>query len=387
LDKVFPLIGVICLFAGWSSVALGSFTAPLAWQASADSSVVGYEVHFGTDGQQLTNVLAVGTNAAATIAGLEAQTPHFFVANSVDRAGDQSPFSNEVAFIGVDASAGDSLYFPLLPSGYSRNPIVYRLPKNAPAGVSINPANGFLSWQPGDAYSFTTNFINVEISNPSDIAVNFTETVEIIVEGSLNLQVGAVAVQAGQTGSLPLTVTTSSTVTNLQFAMNWPADQLLNPTLTFSPPFVSGSLQVQDGLLIASLQTAADQPFSGSAQVGQINFQTAADQPQSILCSLPSAGSSASTVDGLAYGNVTVQPGEVVIVGNQPMLRPQASGSDTGRSLSLYAIPGSYQLWYSTSLLDPVTWQPAFSYEQTNVVQTVTLDDTLPVVFYRLQQL
>lgn len=387
LGKVFCLIGGLYLFLGWSSAALASFTVPLAWQVSADSTVVGYEVHYGTDGRQFTNVLAVGTNGAATIAGLEAGTPHFFVANSVDRAGDPSPFSNEVVFIGADASAGASVQFSLLPPGYSRDPLRYRLPKNAPAGVSINPTTGFLSWQPGDVYSFTTNFINVEISNPRLADVGFTETVEIVVGGSLNLQVGAVVVPAGQTGSLPLTVSASATVTNLQLALNWPADQLLNPTLTCSAPFVSGSLQMRNGLLIASLQTTAAQPFSGSGQVGRIDFQTARGQPLSPLCLLPFAGSSANAVDGSAYGNVTVQPGEVVIVGNQPTLCPQASESNPGRTLSVYAMPGSYQLWYTTSLVAPVTWQPAFSYQQTNAVQTVTLDDALPVVYYRLQQL
>ena len=181
LGKVFRLIGVLYLLLGWSSAALASFTVPLAWQVSTNSEVMGYEVHYGTDGRQLTNVLSVGTNGVATIAGLEAETPHFFVANSVDRAGDPSPFSNEVVFIGADASAGASVQFPLLPPDYSRDPLRYRLSKNTPAGVTINPTNGFLSWQPGDVYSFTTNFIKVEISNPRLADVGFTETVEIVV--------------------------------------------------------------------------------------------------------------------------------------------------------------------------------------------------------------
>jgi hypothetical protein len=35
----------------------------------------------------------------------------------------------------------------------------------------------------------------------------------------------------------------------------------------------------------------------------------------------------------------------------------------------------------------PVTWTPLTTYEQTTVAQTVSLDSSEPVIFYRLQQL
>ena len=78
--------------------------------------------------------------------------------------------------------------------------------------------------------------------------------------------------------------------------------------------------------------------------------------------------------------------GEVVLVGADPLLRPQADASH-GRVLSLFAPVGTYELQYATSLVPPAVWTPLMTYQQTNVVQTVSLDSAQPVIFYRLRQL
>ena len=118
--------------------------------------------------------------------------------------------------------------------------------------------------------------------------------------------------------------------------------------------------------------------------MAQITFQSAPGQPSTIL-SIPATAAFGSTADGAAYANVVTQPGEVVVVGAQPLLRPQ-SDPVLGRTISLYANPGTYELQYATSLTQPVTWTPLTTYQQTNVVQTVSLDSANPFIFYRLQQ-
>ena len=120
--------------------------------------------------------------------------------------------------------------------------------------------------------------------------------------------------------------------------------------------------------------------------MAQVNFQAVSDQASTVIYSLPASAAAGNTADGTAYANVSAQAGEVVVVGNQPMLRPQANAG-TGRTLTLYANPGNYQLLYTTSLLAPVTWTPLMSYQQTNAAQSVSLDPTIPAVFYQLQQL
>ena len=156
--------------------------------------------------------------------------------------------------------------------------------------------------------------------------------------------------------------------------------------MSFVPPIVAGSLTSKVAKLVIQLQTAPDQPFTGANQVAQVNFQAASDQASTVIYSLPASSASGATADGTAYANVSAQAGEVVVVGDQPLLRPQANAA-AGRTLTLYANPGNYQLLYTTSLTAPVIWTPLMTYQQTNAAQSVSLDPTIPAVFYQLQQL
>jgi hypothetical protein len=144
-------------------------------------------------------------------------------------------------------------------------------------------------------------------------------------------------------------------------------------------------LQVRNGLLVAQVQIPAGAAVGGRMQqVGLITFLSTSNLPSTAIYCLSFAAAGGSAVGGSSYVNVSAEPGEVVVVGNQPLLRPQAAG--TGRGLSLHANPGAYQLLCATSLAAPVTWAPVLTYQQTNVVQTVSLDPTIPLAFYQLLQ-
>ena len=321
----------------------------------------------------------------ANIPDLVENTTYFFAAKAHDSSGNQSDFSNEAAFAGVRATPEGNLRLRTLPKDFTSDPLLFSLDASAPPGATINPTNGVIAWTPGHAYASTTNYLNVFVTDTVNPALSLPETVMVIVSDYLEIQLGSTAVSAGQGASLPLTVAASGSVTNVQITLNWPADQLLNPTLSFVPPIVAGSLQSQDGQLLIQLQTAPDQPFTGASQVAQVNFQAVSDQASTVIYSLPASAAAGATADGTAYANVSAAAGEVVVVGSQPLLRPQANAG-TGRTLTLYANPGNYQLLYTTSLSAPVTWLPLMSYQQTNAAQSVSLDPTLPAVFYQLQQ-
>jgi hypothetical protein len=192
-------------------------------------------------------------------------------------------------------------------------------------------------------------------------------------------------VSAGQAGSLPLTLTASSSVTNVQVTLNWPTGTLLNPTLGIASPFISGSLQSQNNQLVIALHTAPGQSFTGSGQVAQVNFRTLS-APTTVILSIPAAAAAGNTPAGTAYANAQAQAGEVVVVGAQPLLRPQTTAGG-GRALSLYANPGSYELQATASLAAPVTWTTLTMCQLTNAAQRVALDAANPIIFYRLRQL
>lgn len=371
--------------AGLPLSATASVSANLTWTASPDTNVTGYNIYFGAASHQYTNSVAVGNVTNAVIPGLLADTTYFFAAKAHNSAGVESDFSNEAAFAGLAATPDASLRLKTLPVNFTGNPLIYSLDATAPAGATINPTNGTVYWTPGRAYASTTNYINVTITDTVNPALSLSETLLITVSDYLEFQLGATAVSAGQAGSLPLSVAASSSVTNVQVTLAWPGTSLLNPTLTFVPPIISGTLQTQNNQLVIQLQTDPNQPLIGTNQVAQVNFQSALGQPSTIF-SIPASTATGSTADGANYANVVTQAGEVVVVGTAPLLRPQA-GTGHGRTLSLFAKPGNYQLQYTTSLAAPVIWTPLMNYQQTSVAQTVALDPSAPVIFYRLQQL
>ncbi|HEX4349693.1 MAG TPA: fibronectin type III domain-containing protein, partial [Verrucomicrobiae bacterium] len=348
--------------------AFASVNAQLSWVASSDPSVAGYNIYYGSTSRGYTNMVAVGNVTNAMIPGLAQNTTYFFAAKARNSTGTQSAFSNEAAFAGVNGTPNGTFRLKTLLNSTNTDPLVYSLDASAPPGATINSNTGAISWTPGLAYASTTNYISVIVTDTANPALNTSETFLVVVGDYLSCQLGATAVYAGQPASLPLIVTSSSTVTNIQIAVAWPGSSLLNPILAFSSTNITGSIQSQNNQLVIQLQTSADQPLTGTNQVAQVNFQAAPGQSSGIL-NIPVTAATGNTAAGSAYANVVASSGEVVVVGTQTILRPLADPV-LGRTLSVYANPGTYQLLYTTSLTSPVNWTPLMTCQQTNAVQT-----------------
>jgi sulfur relay (sulfurtransferase) complex TusBCD TusD component (DsrE family) len=70
----------------------------LAWSASADPTVVGYNLYYGGASQTYTNLVAAGGLTTATVSGLLPGATYFFAATAVDSVGLASVFSNEISY-------------------------------------------------------------------------------------------------------------------------------------------------------------------------------------------------------------------------------------------------------------------------------------------------
>jgi hypothetical protein len=365
--------------------AAAQVTARLTWNASSDTNVTGYNVYYGGASRQYTNSIGVGGVTNAVIGPLAEETVYFFAAKSHDAAGNESPFSNEAALCGFTVVPTVFVQQSVLATNLTGDQLSFSLTSDAPAGADIDATNGVFEWGPGLEYASTTNVVTVLVTDNSNPGLSFAETLLIKVTDYLELGVGSATVQTGQSGSLPLTVTASDTLTNLQMAMAWPADRLGTPTLSLLPPAVGGSVQAQNGGLVVQLQFPPGQTFPEATTVAQLNFQAQAGMSSAFL-NLRVNGLAGTKTDASGFSNVGSQGGEVVMVGNNPLLRPQ-SAPGAGRTLTLFGNPGAnYQLQFTTNLIPPVVWQPAANHQQGSVTESVPVDDSQPVIYYRVQQ-
>ncbi len=75
-----------------------ALSVTLAWDASPDATVAGYNVHYGTASGHYTTALNVGKQTTAQVSGLQAGQTYFFVVTAYDNTGLESDPSNEVSY-------------------------------------------------------------------------------------------------------------------------------------------------------------------------------------------------------------------------------------------------------------------------------------------------
>lgn len=366
--------------------ALGSINTEIAWYPSEDTNVTGYNIYLGTNSHTYAQMISVGNVTNAIIGNLQSGTTYFFSIKSHNADGIEGSFSSETLFAGYATTPTSSaLRMKTFPCSLKQDQLLFSLAPGAPAGVSINPTNGIVSWLPGYEDANTTQSFIVIITDLTHPSASTQVTIVVTVSDYLQMKLASVPVQSGADAVLPFSLLASDGITNITMNVAWPADELLNPQLTFNAPIAGGTLQNSGTNLCIKLWTANGDVISGTNAFAYLQFQAGADATSAFL-SLPITSLIANKANGTEFSNVGAQTGEVVIIGTNPLLRSQAS-PEQGRTLAVYAHPGSnYELQYCTDLAAPATWQPLQNFQATNLMQTVSLDSANPVIFYRLMQ-
>jgi hypothetical protein len=294
----------------------------------------------------------------------------------------QAPLTNLFALPKV------AIRLPLYPPFTNGDQFSFSLAAGAPAGAAIQTKKGTtcLCWTPSSAQASTTNLIVVQVADKKTPALNTTEAVLVVVLDYVDAIGSWASVQAGQTCSVPIYLSSSDGVTNLVLAMDWFSDRFSNPSFSLAAPrSASASVENQMTNLVIHLQASAGQVLQGSNLVGQLNFQTAPGQPSTFVY-MPWEVLSASKPDGALYANPVPEMERIVVVNDVPLMEPN-SAAGTNMGLTFYGKVGaSYQLQGLAGLGDQEAWQPLLSYSQTNIQQAVSVDTTQQMGFYRLLQ-
>lgn len=275
----------------------------------------------------------------------------------------------------------------LIPTPANGDKYSISLAAGAPVGAKISGRKGasWLVWTPTPAQASTTNSIGINIIDNSNSALSTNGTVLVTVQDYLSLVMGSTTVQAGQIGSVSFALASSEGVTNLTFTVPWPSS-LANPKLSTTVSGIgSSSLKAQGTNLLINLQTASGQALTGSNALGAISFLSSSTQPSGYL-DLPVANIVAYKPGAIQYANTFPLGGQVAIINGQAILQPGATAAGSRSLTILGKVNVNYQVQYCTNFTSHAVWYPLTIYSQTNVVQTISVDPSLPQAYYRVQQ-
>ena len=279
--------------------------------------------------------------------------------------------------------------FMVTPPATNGDKFSMSLASGAPQGAKLSTSRkgvSWIVWTPTMAQASSTNLIGINITDNSNAALSTNETLQVVVQDYLALAVGSTSIQAGQGGTLPLALASSDGVTNLSFAIAWPANSLPNPTLNVSAAGVAtGSLRNQGINVLVTITMVPGQVLQGSNVIGSLSFQSLAGQSSGYI-NLPVTSLSAVKPNALPYAVEFPTAGQVAVINSSAMLQAAATATPTRSLIILGKVGNTYQLQYCTNFGPAAVWYPLGTYSQTNTSQTIAADPTLPQAFYRVQQ-
>jgi hypothetical protein len=365
------------------------------------SGVASYNIYVSTNGGGWMLWQSATTNTSATFTGQMYNT-YGFVSVATDNVGNQetlranadavvivtdhtppvlAAITNRTLHVGQGIRFTNVVNDPTV----SSPTLQYSLGSGAPAGAWINPTNGHFGWNPGIAQASTTNNISVIVTDNGYPPMSATQSFTVVVQDYIAVSLGSTVVATNSTGSVALPVYASAPITNLQFTLIYPPDQLTNFTLLFNNVLVGTAsvTELAPGQAVFALGTGAGQSLLGSQPIGEIEFNSLVNQ-RSAFVYLQTGTPVALRTDGTLADYTVGGQGRVTIVGQESLVEAVLAG-DGGRNLIVYGPLGaSYQV-ESCNILGPERWtDTAMSITMTNLFQSFQLaPDTNSATFYR----
>jgi hypothetical protein len=372
------------------------------WEADSDPSIAGYNIYYGTASQDYTNKLSFGDVTTATVSNLVPGVTYYFAADTYDASNQESALSPEIVYTvpGVVTQPGPSISsisvtnaidsgqnLSFLVSATGTGPLTYSLAPGAPSGASINPTNGLFHWTPGTYQGSTTYVISVIVTDTST-SLSSTQSFTVVTADNVSVLLGATVAATNSIGSLPLSIYASAPVTNLQFTLTYPSDQLANPS--FTPENASvGTASVtplSPGQAQVNVPILPGQTLTGLQSLGAINFATRNTSKTSIAY-VQTSPTGVLKTDGTTVGQEFGSLGRVTIVGQDSML--EGFSTNGVRNLVLYGPVGAGYIVQSSAGLSTVgNWSDtAYAVTMNGLSQVVQIPlDGSSAIFYRTRR-
>jgi hypothetical protein len=262
--------------------------------------------------------------------------------------------------------------------------ISFRLSPDAPAGMTIDPVTGVLKWSPACVQGGTSNWVTVIATDDGCGTLSSARSFGVLVTECLQTSLGRTASTAGDAGCIPLSVESSSGLTNLAFILSVPPGRFTNFAVVASAPEV-GSATVVLLNTTQALVTLAAQPgqvLQGPKHFADLCFSLVPDQASAFV-PIEVQDILGLKESGTPIGNTSGSPGRTAVVSEDPLLEC-VHGPGGQPSLLLYARPGwTCALDGSGGIGPGMAWQEVTRVAPSNLVTALPLVATNGQVFYR----
>ncbi len=264
--------------------------------------------------------------------------------------------------------------------------LTFSLAAGAPTNAVLVATNGAFRWRPTRANASTTRNVTVVVTDNGNPPMSASNTFAITVLDYLDVTLGQTNLLGGAAATLPVVISSSEGVSNVQFRVAVPFGVLTNWTLVSeSAQLATATLQTDASAVTVNLETLPGQLIQGTQQVSRLEF-TATTNSLSQFLPLQVADLGGTKPGGLSYSNNVAGGGRVVVVQEHPLLEGLLLSNQT-RQLVIYGRPGTnYQLHVATNVIAPINWQPVTSFNQTNVLVPWPVGANNGMFFYRLEQ-
>lgn len=363
----------------------------LAWNPISSSIVAGYMVNYGTNAANYSNQADAGTNTSLTVAGLQGGTTNYFAVAAYTANHSEGPLSSPIVYvvpktnssIGAPALAvvpnqivnvGCNLIITntAIETNVPARQVTFSLGAGAPSGSFIS-ANGIFQWAPVREQGSTTNLVTVWAIDNGKPALSNAVSFYVTVGACVQVTIGSSAVLIGNQTSVPVSLYSTVSLTNLSFTLAAPAGRFAN----------WGAAAGNSGLAAAAMQTSnpslpqfsfaaqSGKTLLGASTLGTISLQSLSTGA-SAFAPLTVNSIAATASDGTQPGSVSGISGRVTLIANEPLLDVSLTNGATP-VLTLYGAPGShYSVMSATSFSSPINWTTFTNFTLTTLAQSIT---------------
>ncbi len=291
------------------------------------------------------------------------------------------PLSNFLAEVLLPLKVTNVATDPNIPPNHLTFQIV-----GGPKGSLINRTNGAVVWVPSRSQAHSTNCFTILATDDGNPPMSAVNTFAVIVGDYLELSLGRFVVRSGDTGSVFITVTNTTGVTNISASLFVPPDALTGLGLSGVAPGIQFATLTDQGggLLSVSFSPTNGQSIQASQVLGHLDFTVVATQ--SMFVPLVISNVVAIQSNGVPLVRTLAGSGRVAVVANEPLLEAVAS-TNLQPFLILYGQTGSNYVVQSTTdpAIQSASWRTAWQGQPTNLSQVLplTITNNQNVLFFR----